>query len=107
MFNLVYFADADTLINLLDIETKLKKAFRKALSVKYVNNLGKTVSKFIKPEINSDPDESQKYILVVSLNFEFIQDADMELTNGVNDEFDTGEFDNPELMEILEITERN
>lgn len=102
LFNVVYFADADTLINLLDVEKQLKKAFKKALPVTYENNLGETVRKFIKPEINSDINEDD-YILSISLNFDFIQDADVDLTNGVNDEFDTGEYDNPETMDILDL----
>lgn len=104
LFNIVYFADADTLLNLLEVENKLKTAFKKALPVTYINNSDETVIKFIKPEISSDPDENTtEYVLVVSLNFDFIQDADMELTNGVNDEYGTGEYDNPETMEILDL----
>lgn len=102
LFNIVYFADADTLINLLDVEKRLKKAFKKALPVTYENNLGETVRKFIKPEVNSDPDENE-YILSVSLSFDFIQDADIDYINGANDEFDTGEFNNPETMDILDL----
>lgn len=103
LFNIVYFADAGTLLNLLDVENRLKKAFKKAIPVYYVNNFGETVRKFIKPEVNSDPEENTEYILSVSLSFDFIQDADIDYINGANDEFDTGEYDNPETMDILDL----
>ena len=98
----MYFADADKLLNLLEVENRLKKAFKKAIPVYYVNNFGETVRKFIKPEVNSDPDENE-YILSVSLSFDFIQDADIDYINGANDEYDTGEYDNPETMDILDL----
>ena len=97
LFNVVYFASVEALTNLLEVETRLKKAFKKALPVEYVNANGEKVRKFIKPEVDSDPDEND-YIFSMSLNFEFLQDAEIEI-----DEFNTGEFDNPELMEELRI----
>lgn len=102
LFNVVYFADSENLLNLLDVENRLKKALKKAMPVYYINNFGETVRKFIKPEVNSDPDENE-YILSVSLTFNFIQDADIDYINGANDEYDTGEYDNPETMDILDL----
>ena len=102
LFNVVYFADSEKLLNLLDVENRLKKALKKAMPVYYINNFGETVRKFIKPEVNSDPDENE-YILSVSLTFNFIQDADIDYINGANDEYDTGEYDNPETMDILDL----
>lgn len=102
LFNVVYFADSEKLLNLLEVENRLKKAFKKVLPVYYVNNFGETVRKFIKPEVNSDPDENE-YILSVSLSFDFIQDADIDYINGANDEYNTGEYDNSETMDILDL----
>ena len=102
LFNVVYFADSEKLLNLLEVENRLKKAFKKVLPVYYVNNFGETVRKFIKPEVNSDPDENE-YISSVSLSFDFIQDADIDYINGANDEYNTGEYDNPETMDILDL----
>ena len=102
LFNVVYFADSEKLLNLLEVENRLKKAFKKVLPVYYVNNFGETVRKFIKPEVHSDPDENE-YISSVSLSFDFIQDADIDYINGANDEYNTGEYDNPETMDILDL----
>ncbi len=92
-FAIYYFSDKKTLLDLLEKEESLRKLFKKPLKVEFLNGQ-QTESRFLNIDnINTSLNETD-YILTVTLDFNFYQNAD------VNNPYD--EYDNTNLMQILE-----
>lgn len=92
-FAVVYFSDKKTLLDLLEKEQALRTTFKKPLKVDYLQGTD-TASRFLNIEaIASDLNEDD-YILTITLDFNFMQNAD------VDNPFD--EYVNANTMEHLE-----
>lgn len=92
-FAIVYFSDKKTLLDLLQVEQKLRKSFRKPLKIEYTED-NTTKQRFVLIDaVTSDLNETD-YILTVTLDFNFYQNSDIE------NPFD--DYDNIELMQVLE-----
>lgn len=92
-FAVYYFSDKKTLLDLLEKEESLRKLFKKPLKVQFLNGQ-QTESRFLNIDnINTSLNETD-YILTVTLDFNFYQNADVE------NPYD--EYNNTNLMQILE-----
>ncbi len=86
-FNIVYFSEEKTLIDLTSIEEKLKTALKKPLKVFYnlINDNVKSCYKFLEAiNTNIDFDEND-YILTFAINFDFIEPIEIQENNEKTD----------------------
>ena len=94
-FNIVYFSEEQTLLDLTNIEKRLRQSLKKPLSVEYAVSNNESVIKFLDfTEIECEVFEDD-YILECSFAFNFLQNAD------VNNPYD--EYENNEIMYELDI----
>ena len=75
LFNIAYFSEEETLIDLTTIEKKLKSAFIKPLKVFYTANAEneKIFYKFLDITNSSTSFDEINYVLTFAINFDFIQ----------------------------------
>ena len=100
-FNIVYFSKDKTLIDLLRIESRLKNIFKNPIKVEYSEN-SVTKNQFLDiSDIDVDIDEDD-YILEFELNYRFNQNLYVNRDmSPAEDYYETGEYDNDNLMEDL------
>ena len=102
-FNIVYFSEAKTLIDLVTIESQLKTLFKNPLKVLYSEN-SEDKKQFLEIDgIDVDIDETD-YILEFELTYKFNQNLAVKNDYSANDDddiYETGEYDNDNLMEEL------
>ncbi len=91
-FNIVYFSDDDTLLDLVEIETRLKAAFKKPLYVTDENNV---FMQWLEIDNKTSTPNETDYILTYTLDFDFLQDAEND------NPYD--EYENNETMNELTV----
>lgn len=95
-FNIVYYSDKKTLLDLTKVEKDLHKSLKKPLKVGYQAGVNETKYRFLDIlDVECEPDEYE-YILECAIGFDFMQDNETE------NPYD--EYQNNELMEELDIT---
>lgn len=94
-FNIVYYSQAKTLLDLTAVEKALRKSLKKPLKVSYQTESGENSVKFLDIlDAEFEPDEYE-YVLECSIGFDFMQNTE------VQNPYD--EYENSEVMEELDI----
>lgn len=105
-FNIVYFSEEKTLIDLTSIEEKLKTALKKPLKVFYnlINDNVKSCYKFLEAiNTNIDFDEND-YILTFAINFDFIEPIEIQENNEKTDS-NANPYDDEALNNVEKIND--
>ena len=94
-FNIVYYSQDRNLLDLTNIEKRLRKSLKKPLKVEYKTSENIDTVKFLDIlDVECEPDEYD-YILECSIGFEFLHNTDIE--NPYDD------YENNEIMEEIDV----
>ena len=91
-FNIIYFSETRTLLELTEIEKELRKILQKPLKITDIDGSFKKWLEIQNIEITADEDD---YILDCDIDFDFLQDSE------VDNPYD--EYQNDELMNDLTV----